>query len=135
MACHGLRRGSYAGYVRSRQQIFNVCFLGRTYFVGKSKTLKGRIFICSLDNKEVKQPSTGTGNLSGYLERHFPAEYAKIVVESSVHTNKVVDADGSIYTTYGFKEAAPHHVKFVYMCCRCGTAGAVGCVKECCYTG
>ena len=79
---------------------------------------KGRIFKCTMNKAEVRQAGSGTGNLACYLRRHFPILHDKYVVDSSAHTNKKRSADGSTYEIYSFKEAAPHHVKFVFMCAR-----------------
>jgi hypothetical protein len=45
--------------------------IGKTYVTTGKSAMKGRIFVCLLNNKEVKQAGSGTGNLSKYLELHF----------------------------------------------------------------
>jgi hypothetical protein len=90
--------------------------IGKTYVTTGKSAMKGRIFVCLLNNKEVKQAGSGTGNLSKYLELHFPTEHGRYVVDSSSHTNKRRGPDGSMFQAYEFKEAAPHHVQFVFMC-------------------
>ena len=77
---------------------------------------KGKIYVCSLDNTEVRQPGSSTGNLAKYSQNHHSQACDELVVDGSSHTNKRRATDGSVYETCSFKEAAPHHVQFVFMC-------------------